>query len=178
MFKGIFSGFRRSFKAFKINILVAVASLLLITSCVTNRKYQMMQKNDVNKQNLKSDSIFREYSLEKFDYKIQTNDLISVRFESLTAKEYDFLASQTTTGANVLVGGALLLGDLVDDLGEIPFPVVGKVKIAGLTIFEIQDYLQSIANKYLESPIVKVRLLNYRITMLGEVNRDLSIFIH
>lgn len=153
--------------------LIVIALLVAVSSCVTNRKYQMLQKGDVNKSNLTNDSVMRRYVVEKFDYKIQTNDIISVRFESLSPKEYDFLTPQTVNPvANGLIGGALLLGDLVDEEGKIPFPVVGKVKVAGLTVFQAQDSLQSIANRYLESPIVKVRLLNYRITFLGEVNKE------
>ena len=154
-------------------LLLLVVSVLVFGSCVTNKKFQLMQKNDVNKQNMPSDSVFRKYSIEPFDYKIQTNDILSVRFESLTPKEYDFLSKGADpNAANPFVGGALLLGDLVDENGEMPFPVVGKVKVIGMTVYEIQDYLQKIANQYLESPIVKVRLLNYRITFLGEVNRE------
>ena len=132
----------------------------------------MMQKNDVNTSNLKEDSVWRRYVVEKFDYKLQTNDIVSVRFESLTPKEYDFLASQAGQNVNAQVGGALMIGDLIDEQGKIPFPVVGKVSIAGLTVFQAQDSLQSIANRYLESPIVKVRLLNYRATFLGEVKKE------
>ncbi|HBK89988.1 MAG TPA: polysaccharide export protein [Cytophagales bacterium] len=154
-------------------ILFLAAGAYLMSSCVTNRKYQLLQHDDVNKSNLKKDSVFRTYQVEKFDYKIQTNDIVSVRFESLTAKEYDFLSTQTLTpNMNLQVGGALLFGDLVDENGEIPFPVVGKTKIAGMTVFQAQDFLQKLADKYLESPSVKVRLLNYRITFLGEVNRE------
>lgn len=156
-----------------------VVSVLVFGSCVTNKKFQLMQKNDVNKQNMPSDSVFRKYSIEPFDYKIQTNDILSVRFESLTPKEYDFLSKNLDPAANnPLIGGALLLGDLVDENGEMPFPVVGKVKVIGMTIYEAQEYLQKIANQYLESPIVKVRLLNYRITFLGEVNREGSITLN
>ncbi len=134
----------------------------------------MLQKNDVNVQNQPSDSVMRTYELEKFDYKIQTNDIINIRYESLTAREYDFLANQTITSQSggAFVGGPLLFGDLVDENGEIPFPVVGKVKVAGMTIFQVQDSLQAIANRYLETPIVKARLINYRATFLGEVNRE------
>ncbi|MBY0435431.1 MAG: polysaccharide export protein [Cyclobacteriaceae bacterium] len=151
---------------------LAFACVFILSSCVTNKKYQMMQKNDVNKQNMISDSIIRQYDLQSFNYKVQTNDILSIRFESLTPKEYDFLSKGIDPMANGLVGGALLLGDLVDENGEIPYPVVGKVKVAGLTVFEVQDYLQSLADNYLESPIVKVRLLNYRVTLLGEVNKE------
>ena len=149
-------------------------------SCVTNRKYQMMQKDDVNKQNMPSDSVMRKYQVEKFDYKVQTNDILSVRFESLSPKEYDFLSSQfsSTNNPNAIVGGTLLLGDIVDENGEIPYPVVGKVKVAGETVFQIQDKLQKMAEGYLESPLVRVRLLNYRATFLGEVNREGVVLIN
>lgn len=146
---------------------------LLVSSCVTNKKYQLLQKGDVNKSNLQADSVVRKYDVDDYEYKIQTNDILSVRFESLTPKEYDFLTQAIDpAAANPFVGGALLLGDLVDEQGEIPFPVVGKVKVAGFTVFQIQELLQKLAVNYLESPIVKVRLLNYRITLLGEVNRE------
>ncbi len=137
----------------------------------------MMQKNDVNVQNQPFDSVMRRYSLDEFEYKVQTNDIINIRFESLTAKEYDFLSVQQTVQSTT-VGGALLVGDIVDESGEIPFPVVGKVKVAGLSIFQVQEKLQAIAKQYLDSPIVKARLLNYRATFLGEVNREGVIAIN
>jgi polysaccharide export outer membrane protein len=167
-----FARIKGSVKLPSVNVLIFLLLAFAATSCVTNRKYQMLQKDDVNKSNLPQDSVMRRYAVEKFAYHVQTNDIINVRFESLTAKEYDFLSTQTIQSASSLIGGALLFGDLVDESGEIPFPVVGKVKVAGLTIFEIQDTLQSIADRYLEAPIVKARLLNYRATFLGEVNRE------
>jgi len=161
-------------KFFSMTIIWRLCLLcLLASSCVTNKKYQLLQKGDVNMSNLQADSVVRKYDVDDYEYKIQTNDILSVRFESLTPKEYDFLTQAIDpAAANPFVGGALLLGDLVDEQGEIPFPVVGKVKVGGFTVFQIQELLQKLAVNYLESPIVKVRLLNYRITLLGEVNRE------
>src|SRR6267378_430846 len=117
--------------------------------------------------NLPIDTVVRTYALDTFNYKIQSNDILSVKFESLTPKEFDFFSLGAAPGGNIGIQNALLFGELVTEQGEIPFPVVGKVKVAGLNIFEVQEKLQEVANKYIESPLVKVRLLNYRINILG-----------
>src|SRR6478736_5130165 len=164
----------------KAHLLIFLTALLALslTSCVTNKKVLYLQKEgDLKKKKNPPDTAVRDYTLVDFNYKIQPNDIISVRYQSLTAKEFDFTQqnSQQNTGISATIGGALLLGDLVDENGEIPVPVVGRVKVAGLTIFQIQDTIQQIANRYLEGPIVKARLLNYRSTILGEVNKEGSL---
>ncbi|GCC50619.1 polysaccharide export protein [Chryseotalea sanaruensis] len=160
-----------------MRILVLFASLAFLGSCVPNRKYVYLQKNDVNSKVLPKDTVVREYSYEDFAYKIQPEDILSVRFESLTPQQYDFFTKDIQLAGQSLSQQAnpLLIGELVDNEGMVPFPVVGKVKVAGLTIYEAQDTLQKIANQYLQNPIVKVRLINFRITFLGEVNREGTI---
>src|SRR5690606_14542337 len=155
-----------------------VGLILALSSCVTNKKYVYLQKDDVNVKGLPKDSVVREHELASFDYKIQPNDLISVQFESLTPDEYNFFtgaAARRQGSFNINQGGALLIGELVDENGEITYPVIGKVKVSGMTVFEAQDALQQLANQYLEAPIVKVRLLNFRFTILGEVNAEGTI---
>lgn len=149
------------------------AALLFASGCVPNKKYVYLQKADVNASNLPKDTVVRAYPSDTFNYKIQPNDLLSVRFESLTPQEFDFFESESQAqNINISGANALLIGELVDNDGMIPFPVVGKVKVADMSVFETQDSLQRIANQYLESPIVKVRLLNYRVTVLGEVTKE------
>jgi polysaccharide export outer membrane protein len=157
----------------KISTLILLLSILF-SSCVSNYKYQLLQKDDVNKYDLTRDSVLRTYKIEDFNYRIQSNDLLSIKFESLTPKEFDvFYKNEPSNASNLATSiGALVSGELVDQKGEIPFPVVGNVKVAGKTIEEIQVELQEIANKYLQSPMVKVRLLNYRVTFLGEVKSE------
>jgi len=60
---------------------------------------------------------------------------------------------------------------LVDSDGNINFPVLGKIHVAGLSKQELCDELQSKLSKYIENPLVNVQITNYRITVMGEVNR-------
>jgi polysaccharide export outer membrane protein len=156
-----------------------IIAVAVLSSCVSNKQYTYLQKNDVNVDNLKKDTVVRTYENAAFEYKVQPNDLLHVQFESLTPSEYNFLtkSSDGGTNLNMNISNALLFGQLVDENGEIPFPILGKVRVAGLSIFKVQDTLQSIADQYLESPVVKVRLLNFRFTVLGEVNKEGTIVL-
>jgi polysaccharide export outer membrane protein len=151
-----------------------------MSSCVTNKKYVYLQKDDVNVKDLPKDTVVRSYDLENYEYRIQPEDNISVRFESLTPQEYDIfnrniMAQQQNQNLNQ--GNAILIGELVDPQGEITYPVIGKVKVAGLTVFEVQNMLQKLADQYLDSPVVKVRLINFRFTLLGEAKREGTVVL-
>ena len=153
-----------------------LAGLLFFASCVPNKRIAYLQKDDVNKQNLPKDTTLRSYQVSEYDYKIQPEDLLSVRFESLTPKDLDFLNRTDNQGGDA--ASTLLMGELVNHQGEIPVLFLGKVKVSGLTVFQVQDMLQKAVAPYLESPIVRVRLLNFRFTLLGQVNKEGTTFIN
>jgi polysaccharide export outer membrane protein len=162
-----------------MRLFLLFAAVLCMASCISNKKVALLQKSDVNGRSAQSDTVVRIYDPASFDYKIQPNDLLSIRFESITQKEFDFLSQPATVqNLNISPASAQLIGELVDEEGNVPFPVIGKVKVANLTVFQIQDSLQKIANNYLESPIVKVRLLNYRFTILGEAVREGTVVLN
>jgi polysaccharide export outer membrane protein len=156
----------------------AITVAMILSSCVPNRKYVVLQKNDVHDTDMLRDSVLRSYNAKRFEYRVQPHDILSVRFQSLTSEEFDFFGKSNAQVAGAVFGGPLLFGDLVDEKGELSFPVVGKVVVAGLTVFEIQDKLQALADQYLESPSVKVRLLNFRVTVMGEIGREGTISIN
>jgi polysaccharide export outer membrane protein len=161
-------------------IQLALAAILM-SSCVTNKKFVLLQKNDLHVKNLPVDSVVREYQPISYEYKLQPEDIVYVRFESLTPNDYDFLNQNPAMqggNINLQAGNALLVGELLDLNGEIPFPFLGKVKLGGLSVFEAQDKLQTISEQYLDKPVVKVRLINFRFTVLGEVNREGTVTLN
>ncbi len=60
---------------------------------------------------------------------------------------------------------------LIDKDGEIDFPVVGKIKVAGLSSEELRIMLRERLAEYLKDPIINIRLRNFTVTVLGEVRQ-------
>ena len=60
---------------------------------------------------------------------------------------------------------------LVDQNGEIDFPVIGKIKISGLSPDEVRAMLTERLSEYLKNPIINIRLRNFTVTVIGEVQR-------
>ncbi len=138
-----------------------------------------MQKDDLGLKEIPNDTVLRTYKPEIFDYKVQPNDVLLIRIESLTPDKFNFFDLSNGPAGMAAMSGNIgqVAGELVDENGEIPFPVIGKIKVGGLTVFQIQEKLQEVANQYLESPVVKVRLINFRFTVLGEVVQEGTVVL-
>jgi polysaccharide biosynthesis/export protein len=74
--------------------------------------------------------------------------------------------SQTATGISPSAPGYQ-----VDEYGDIVFQGLGKIKIEGLTKAALKDTLDARLRPYLKNPYYSIRFLNYKFTMMGEVNK-------
>lgn len=141
----------------------------LFTSCVSTKN--AVYFNDVRDTVLlPSDS--------SFDPRIQKNDILQINVSSLNPEDVIIYNVSNMTSASGAGGanagaGAMLGGFLVDEQGYIQYPVLGAVKVTGLTKKALTVYLhdQLIERKLLVDPVVSIRFLNYRVTILGEVNK-------
>lgn len=161
-----------------MRILFWLIAGIFLTSCITNKKVVLLQKDDLHKKELPKDSTVRTYPITSFEYRIQPQDALYIKFESVGKEsEFNFLISEQQANMNANNPGAMVLNsDLVDEQGEVNFPVVGKIKVAGYTIFQVQDTLQAVADRYFEGSVkVRVRLVNFRFSVLGEVNQEGSV---
>lgn len=105
---------------------------------------------------------------------IQPNDLLSITVSSLNPEataifntpNNSFVASSSATGTNLQSPGYLVNTD-----GFIQFPVLGNIKVTGLTTMQLKDQItKSLVNKkLLVDPVVVVRQLNFKVSVLGEV---------
>lgn len=65
----------------------------------------------------------------------------------------------------------------VDSEGYIDFPVIGKVDAKGKTIEELKENLREALTKYVKNPIVNIKTSNYKVVVLGEVNKPGTYYI-
>ena len=110
---------------------------------------------------------------------IRPDDLLRIQvhsFDPLAAAPFN-LEPAGTGGAMMMQGGLqqlatleLFQGYLVDDDGNIDFPVLGPIEVVGLTLEELKGQLRRRLTEYLREPVVNVRILNLKVTVLGEVN--------
>ena len=83
----------------------------------------------------------------------------------ITAEEKDAVAYFNAQGAGTTPGG----GFVVNSMGYLEFPIIGKVKVLGLTERQLKDNLTQLVGKYVKDPLIDVRFTSFRVTVLGEV---------
>jgi polysaccharide export outer membrane protein len=109
---------------------------------------------------------------------IQPSDILSIKVNSLNPEaNAPFNRNPSTTTEGNSSSGGVEAGYLVDSSGNIDFPVLGSIKVGGLTKSEVKEKLTALLSKYLGDPLITVRYLNYRITVIGEVNNPSTFVI-
>ena len=113
---------------------------------------------------------------ELYDACIMPKDLLTITVSStepdaavpfnLTVPTIQNVSSRYTTSQPVLQTY------LVDNLGNVDFPVLGKIHLGGMTKSQAETFIvKELKGLFKETPIVNVRLVNYKVSVLGEVNR-------
>jgi len=106
--------------------------------------------------------------------KIQINDILKISTSALNPESVIPYNFNTGEGSSVQTNQVELLklsGYLVNSEGEINFPQLGKIKVEGKTTQDIQDILEEKLSKFIKSPTVIVRIINYKFTVQGEVRQ-------
>jgi len=104
--------------------------------------------------------------------KIQTGDLLGINLSTLSAEGTNvFNTNINRVNGNGLDASATnpIYGFRVDGNGQVLLPLVGGMKVAGMTTDEVAKTLTVKLQDYFKSPIVNVRILNFKISVLGDV---------
>ena len=152
-------------KAHFCKIIVSLLISCFLFSCVSTR--QSVYFHDLPDTTLASVK-------ENLEPIIQKNDILQITVSSSNMEDaVIYNAPSMATIGTAVPTGPTATGYLVDEAGNIQYPVLGPVKVDGLTTAQLTKYIreQLLEKKLLVDPVVSVRFLNYRITVIGEVNR-------
>lgn len=145
----------------------AIVSVLFLGSCAGSKKVAYFQNID---------TLNLARVQEMYDARIMPKDMLTITVS--TTDPQAAMPFNLTVGGSVSSSGQMasgygsLQGYLVENDGTIQFPVIGKVKVAGMTKSQCQDLLKQKILPYMaqtENPVVTVRMSSYRVTVLGEV---------
>ncbi|MFD2587075.1 polysaccharide biosynthesis/export family protein [Croceitalea marina] len=137
-----------------------VCILLVLSSCASRKDVVYFQDTG-NFETLVNDNTFVS--------RFKVDDLVSIHISSLNPEAS--VPFNLFRGASEGGFRAEQVDYLVDQAGEIDFPVIGKLKIEGLSPDELRVLLRDRLSDYLKDPIINIRLSNFTVTVLGEVLR-------
>ncbi|MBR1548982.1 MAG: polysaccharide biosynthesis/export family protein [Prevotella sp.] len=153
-------------------IAAIAAAVAMLASCGSVKNVAYIQNSDTI--NLSNSSFL-------YDARIMPKDILTITVNTVdqeaSAPFNLTIASQmNSSGGRVVLNnsGRTLQTYLVDNDGRIDFPVLGPLEVGGLTKSECEKMIHDKIMPYLneaENPVVTVRMSNYKISVLGEVNR-------
>jgi polysaccharide export outer membrane protein len=153
-------------KAIKITLF-----FLIITMASCRSSKELVYLNDAqNNENIKG--LHSEYIL-------KTGDILYVSIKSINPEIntlYNPEANMEAGGGGgygsmkyTSPSGAYLYGFEIDNEGNLKLPMLGKIKLTGVPISQVENMIQKKADEFLNDAIVKVKLLNFKVTVIGEV---------
>lgn len=157
------SNFKHSIK------LLTIISFVVMSSCATKRDFVYFQDEPLDSES-KLDN--------RYELTYKTNDILTIDVSSIepaavmpfNLSPVSYANSNNTNNLNAN-GNLLRQTYLVDPNGNIEFPVLGTLTIGGLTRAQATDLLKEKLREYVKDAIVNIRLINFTVTVLGEVNR-------
>lgn len=151
-------------RAFRLILFLSV--LLSLYSCTAHKSIPYLT-------NMGNESIENKQNSET---RITINDQLTIVVNSTTPEAtvaFNLNVTPTQLNGATLTMGQSLQTYLVNSNGMINFPIIGEIKVADLTKEELESLIKSrIYPQYLkEEPIITIRITNFRVSVLGEVNR-------
>ena len=142
---------------------------LLFSSCVPQKKMLYLQATD------SADTLKSYVNDRKIDYRIQPGDNLYIRV--VTLDETTTMLLNPLTGGGSTRSGAIggndasiyLQSYTVNEAGYLDFPMTGEIFVRNMNVDEIRDAIKEKLNEYLKELVVIVKLVNFNITLLGEV---------
>ena len=139
---------------------------VVISSCNSYKKIPYFQNLDRSK-------VLREEIANFSPLIVQSEDILAINVSSLNPEASSVFNYNlaTVTGSVNITQENPVIGYLVDKNGEIKLPLIGAFKVAGLSTDQISKQLSEKLFRYLKDPVVNIRILNFKVSVLGDVGK-------
>ncbi len=155
--------------------------ILSFSSCIPTRNLTYLKGKQQENPNIGSTTP-SNYSLDFTSYRLQSYDILGINVQSIVPSKYDLGTTEASNiqsqGGSGQGGNTLLSGYTISDSGHVQVPLVGSVQVAGLTVDEAASKIKAAVEERFTEVIVKVQLLTFQVTMLGEVATPGQITIY
>ena len=145
----------------------------MFSSCVTHKQVVLLQSEE-------NDTI--EVPLYDFNasYLLQEGDILHIKVSSLDQKSVEIFNKNVgaNQNANLNESNLYIHGYSVDSDGDIRLPLIGDVNVVGLSIDSTRSIITESLKAYFKHYTVDVKLVNYRVSLLGEVTKPGTYFIY
>ena len=147
--------------------------LIFFSSCLSHKELINFRTGEEPTPTLVN--LSKQDILNQADIKLQANDVLAIIIASpdgVLATPYNIVPSQMATQIISAVSPATYL---INSEGFIDLPTIGRLKVAGLTVKEVREAILVPVSKDIINPSVNVRLINFKISVMGEVMRPGTI---
>ena len=118
---------------------------------------------------LSVDSVTKERIQNQTVLKIQKNDILAINVNSLNPQASAIFNMGAANSSADVAPSNTATGYLVDQSGNIQLPLVGSVSVEGLTTGAARAFLEKKLVTFLKEPVVSLRVVNFRVSVLGDV---------
>lgn len=145
------------------SFLIVCFSIFIFSSCTSRKEIVYFQ--DIESEN-------EESTIQRYKTTLQPDDLLVITVSAVdmdAVRPFNIITASYSPINNTLIGNPKNLAYLIATDGTINFPVIGTVKLAGLSKTEAIALLKNKIEVYVKDPIINIEMVNFKISVLGEV---------
>jgi polysaccharide export outer membrane protein len=143
---------------------------LVLSSCISQNKVKLLQERTAK------DAATEFANNKSTTYRLQTGDHLYIEVYSVDPKTSKFFQTDFPDLMNPTY--LYLKSYSVDEFGYINFSFVDKLYVKGLTVAEVKEQIQKTLNEYFKESNAVVKLVNFEVSVIGEVNDPGSFTIY
>ena len=143
---------------------IILAAFLLIQGCIPMRKVVYMKNNPITD---------KEITITPPVHQLEIGDVLFVKVISLnkeSSESFNIESNTNSQASNMTMANLYINGFTINDAGMIEMPVIGRINLLGKNLDQAKKSIQKVVDEYLKDATVIVKLANFEITILGEVN--------